>query len=149
MNVDLLGYREKLKIKKDSEETYIWDKLRKKYLVLTPEEMVRQLCLEYLIDAGNYPKEKFNAEKSLKIDGRIFRYDLLLFDPSLTPFLLVECKAPSVKLSNLTFEQISNYNRELKVPYLLITNGPNMYLVQIDWESKKFTFQERLPDYPL
>ncbi len=147
MKTNLLHYQDQLKIKYAETGNTIWDPLRKKYLVITPEELVRQLCLLFLIDQGNYPKEKINAEKGLQISGRKYRYDLLVYQSNLKPFLLVECKAPSVKLSNLTFEQISNYNREFKVPYLLITNGPELRLVYIDWENKSFNFLTELPAY--
>jgi len=145
--VDLLRYQDQLKFKAFEDGKMIWDPIRKKYLVFTPEEMVRQLCLAFLLDQGNYPKEKINAEKGLQISGRYYRYDLLVYDSKMQPFLLVECKAPSVKLSNLTFEQISNYNRELKVPYLFITNGPQNSIVHIDWKTKNFQFLESLPLY--
>ncbi len=149
MQINLLDFQERLKLKTANSETLIWDPLRKKYIVFTPEEMVRQLCLEYLVEEGKYPRAKFNAEKGLFIGGRNYRYDLLLFDNKFKPFLLVECKAPSVKLNNLTFEQISGYNRELKVPFLLITNGPNMYLAEINWNNSSFNFVDKLPEYPV
>jgi len=147
VNIDLLQFKEKLKFKSTTDGNLIWDPIRKKHLVFTPEEMVRQLCLIFLIEQGPYPKEKINAEKGLLISGRQFRYDLLVYDSKLAPFLLVECKSHTVKLSNLTFEQISNYNRELKVPFLLITNGPELRIVHIDWDKKKFEFLDRLPAY--
>ena len=147
-SIDLLAYKQSLKVKSGSDHTLIWDILHKKYLVFTPEEMVRQLCLLFLIEAMKYPKAKFNGERQLVINGRKYRYDLLLYAPDFSPFLLVECKAPGVKLSNLTFEQISNYNKALHVPYLLITNGPDIHCVSIDWTNKSFTFLEALPSYP-
>lgn len=147
MKADLLKYRDRLKIKNLESGNLIWDLIRKKYLVLTPEELVRQLCLSFLINQGQYPKEKINVEKGLLISGRQYRYDLLVYNSKLQPFLLVECKAPSVKLTDLTFQQISNYNRELKVPYLLITNGPQLSIVHINWDTKTFEFLNDLPAY--
>lgn len=145
MNLDLLSYKDQLSVKKDAEgKLLVFDPLRKKWLVLLPEEMVRQLLILYLLDQG-FSKSHIAIEKAFTINGRTKRFDLLVFNKKMKPILLVECKAPSIKINEQTFEQISNYNYELNVPYWLVTNGINTYICRIDKTNKTNHFLSSLP----
>src|SRR5690554_2316034 len=101
----------------------IFDPLRKKFLILTPEEWVRQHVIHYLIHYRDYPKSLFSLEKGMKYNQIQKRFDILVLDRTGAPFLLVECKAPDVRLSQQTAEQIAVYNKIIKARYLSISNG--------------------------
>lgn len=111
------------KVKTANNANYVFDIIRKKYVVLTPEELVRQHLLWYLIHEKNYPASLIAIEKGLNISGLRKRFDLLVYDKNGIPLLLAECKSPDVKLTQSVFEQIANYNRKFKVKKLLVTNG--------------------------
>ncbi|CAA6801664.1 MAG: FIG00930567: hypothetical protein [uncultured Aureispira sp.] len=149
LDINLLQYQSKLDIKYKNAEKYIFDIIRKKYMVLTPEEVVRQLILHYLIEEKGYPKNKIRAEKGLEVNTMAKRYDILVFDQALKPLLLVECKSAKVKIDHKVFDQIAHYNMTLKVPYLLVTNGPVNYCSIINQEEKTFRFLKEIPPYDL
>ena len=111
------------RLKKVDSKISIFDELRKKWLVCTPEEWVRQNLIKFLINKYNYPPNLIAIEKGLSLAGRDYRFDALVFDGEFKPLLIIECKAPSIKLSQDTFDQIWTYNYEIKAPYFLITNG--------------------------
>jgi predicted type IV restriction endonuclease len=106
---------------------YIIDLLRKKHLLLTPEEWVRQHVIQWLMRAG-YPKGLMSLENSEKLNLQR-RYDLLVFDKNKNPFLLVECKASHVRINSDSFQQILSYNLTLKAPYILVTNGLKIFIL--------------------
>ncbi|RZL33710.1 MAG: type I restriction enzyme HsdR N-terminal domain-containing protein, partial [Pedobacter sp.] len=109
---------------KNSENKYaIFDEIRKKFIVLTPEEWVRQHVVHHLIYDKKYPKSWINVEKLIKLNDLIKRYDIVIFNPDGSIFLLVECKAPEVTITQQTFDQIARYNLALKAKYLMVTNG--------------------------
>jgi len=93
-----------------------------------------------------FPKNRIAVEKSLTINELPKRFDLLIYDKNTHPYLLVECKAPEVKINQKTFDQISQYNFQLKVPFLLVTNGITTYCCQMDYEKKTFEFISNIPD---
>lgn len=136
-----------IKLKKENNKAFIFDDLRKKYLVLTPEEWVRQHLVNFLITHKNFPKSLIVIEKGLVFNEMQKRADVLIYNKNLSPLLMVECKAPQVKISQKVFEQITAYNLVFKVPYLLVSNGMNHYCCQIDFEQQKFTFLEDIPDF--
>jgi hypothetical protein len=103
----------------------IYDSLRKKYLVLTPEEWVRQHMIHFLIQYHQYPKSLFSLEKGLKYNTMTKRFDVLVHDRVGEPFLLIECKAPNVNLSQKTMEQVCQYNSRIKAQYIGVSNGIN------------------------
>ncbi len=113
-----------MKLSTDGGSTKIYDVVRKTYVVLTPEEWVRQHCLHWLLSLG-YPLGRCSVERSLKHGG--MRYDLLWHDAHLHPYLLVECKAPSIAINQETLRQTAWYNMQLRAPYVLITNGNVAY----------------------
>lgn len=110
-------------IKEEEGKLSIFDALRKKFLILTPEEWVRQHVIHYLVSFKHYPKSLFSLEKGVKYNQLQKRFDILILDREGSPFLLVECKAPEVKLSQKTAEQIAVYNKTIRAKYLAISNG--------------------------
>lgn len=137
----------KFKIKEENGKLYIFDDARKKFVALTPEEWVRQNCLHYLRDQKKFPISLLAVEKGISINNLNLRYDIVAYSKKAKPILLVECKAPEIKISQSTFDQIAVYNLELKVPFLLVTNGLQHFCCIADFESKKFRFLNEIPEY--
>jgi Type I restriction enzyme R protein N terminus (HSDR_N) len=137
------------RFKNSENKVSIFDPIRKKFLILTPEEWVRQHVVQYLIEERKYPKSYVNVEKLLKINDLKKRYDVVVFNPDGSIFLLVECKAPEVKISQTTFNQIAQYNMVLKSNYLMVTNGLKHYFCEMDFVETKYTFLEKLPEMKL
>jgi hypothetical protein len=135
------------RFKSSENKVAIFDEIRKKFIVLTPEEWVRQHVVKYLLEEKRFPKSYINVEKVLKINGLTKRYDVVVFQPDGSIYLLVECKAPEVAISQNTFDQIARYNMTLKAAYLMVTNGLNHYFCQIDNEQEHYTFLPYLPQY--
>jgi hypothetical protein len=135
------------RFKNSENKVAIFDEIRKKFIILTPEEWVRQHVTQYLLQEKKYPKSYINVEKLIKINDLTKRYDLVVFQPNGELFLLVECKAPEVKISQQTFDQIARYNLTLKAKYLMVTNGLNHYFCQMDFEEEKYIFLKELPDF--
>ncbi len=134
------------RFKNSENKVSIFDPIRKKFIIVTPEEWVRQHVIEFLIQEKKYPKSYINVEKLLKINNLKKRYDIVVFNPDGSVFLLVECKAPEIKLSQTTFDQIARYNMVLKSNYLMVTNGLNHYFCEMDFELSKYTFLRSLPE---
>jgi len=143
--INLLQFQNRLTTKIEEGKSYLWDPIRKKYLVNQPEEMVRQLLIIYLEEIEGISKNYIAVEKSIKVNDRLKRFDLLVFDENHKPILLVECKSPKVKVSQATFEQIAWYNSVLKVPYLLVTNGITTYCCSVSYKDSSFSFLEKIP----
>ena len=135
------------RFKNSENKTYIFDVIRKKFLLLTPEEWVRQHVVNFLIEEMNYPKSLINVEKLVKVNGINKRYDAVVFRNDGTIFLLVECKAPEVSITQQTFDQIAQYNLVLKAENLMVTNGLNHYFCQMDFENEKYIFLKELPRF--
>ena len=112
-----------VKVKNGGGQTKIFDPIRKKWFILTPEEWVRQHVLNYLIEIKKYPSSLISVEKEVVLNGLKKRYDIVLFKKDLNPFLIVECKAPFIELDITTIEQAQRYNLIVKANYLMITNG--------------------------
>jgi len=136
-----------LKIKEEKGISYIFDQIRKKYLVLTPEEWVRQHLINFLINVKKYPGSLMRLEGGLKLNNLQKRSDILLFNKHGEKILLVECKAPSVKINQDTFDQIARYNFVHKVEWLLVSNGMQHFCCRIDYDKKTYNFVEELPAY--
>jgi len=137
----------KLKMKSDGEKTYIFDVVRKKYLLLTPEEWVRQNFIHYLNKEKKYPLGLMGVEQMVKYNSLKTRADIVMYNTEGKANIIVECKAPDVKITQDTFNQIAKYNSQLKVKYLLVTNGMNHYCCKMDYESNRITFLEEIPNY--
>ena len=135
------------RFKNSENKVSIFDEIRKKFIILTPEEWVRQHVVRFLLEEKKYPKSLINVEKVLNVNGLRKRYDIVIFSPDGSIFVLVECKAPEIKTSQATFDQIARYNMTLKAEYLMVTNGHNHYFCQMDFENEKYAFLENLPNY--
>jgi len=125
----------------------IFDSIRKKFILLTPEEWVRQHVVEFLLNEKKYSKSLINVEKVVKVNGMNKRYDVIVFNSDGSIFLLIECKAPEVKIDQKTFDQIARYNLILNAQYLMVTNGLNHYFCEMDFENEKYTFLKELPEF--
>ncbi|MEL7119753.1 MAG: type I restriction enzyme HsdR N-terminal domain-containing protein [Bacteroidota bacterium] len=146
MYLDLLQYQKQLKIKKEAGQSHIWDLVRKKWLVLQPEELVRQLIVLYLIDHG-YNANRFSIERGIVVVEEQRRCDLIIYDKDMNIFMVVECKAPKVPVKDLTYAQLNQYNYSLRVPYLMVSNGRKNLIYSIDHEAQKSRIVEELPAY--
>ncbi|MEM8909814.1 MAG: type I restriction enzyme HsdR N-terminal domain-containing protein, partial [Bacteroidota bacterium] len=144
--LDLLQFQDRLQIKTQEQKRWILDAIRKKWLVLTPEELVRQLLVCYLVEEKAYNKNRIALEKSLRVNGLLRRWDALVYNEQTHAALLIECKAPRVPVSQHTFEQIARYNLAVKVPFLLVTNGLQTYCCKIDHAQQSFQFLAEIPD---
>ena len=123
MPINLLDYQSALTIKQVEGVAHVKCLIRLKYIVLTPEEFVRQLLVLYLVKNKHYSKNQIAIEKAYKINGLLKRVDLLILDSFGNPFLLIECKEPKVRLDNKVMEQVLIYNKTVKSPFLCICNG--------------------------
>ncbi|NBU81169.1 MAG: type I restriction enzyme HsdR N-terminal domain-containing protein [Flavobacteriaceae bacterium] len=135
------------RFKNSENKVSIFDEIRKKFIILTPEEWVRQNTIQFLLQEKNYPKSYLNIEKLIKINDITKRYDIVVFRPDGTLSLLIECKAPEIKITQDTFDQIARYNLKLKAHYLMVTNGLNHYFCQMDFENERYIFLEELPSF--
>lgn len=136
------------KIKKTENGYYVFDPVRKKLVKLTPEEWVRQHVIKFLSEDLQYPISHMVSEKSLSIHTLTKRADLLVYDQMMQPALLVECKAPGIKMTSKVFEQIAAYNLAFNVPWLFITNGLNHFFAHINHVSREVKNISFIPDYP-
>ncbi len=123
------------KIKEIVGKRYIFDSLRKKFLFLSPEEWVRQHVLNYLIHFKQYPRSLIQVEAGIKFNSLKKRSDILVSNPQGNAHLLIECKAPSVKINQSTLFQASRYNYTYRAPFLMVTNGLETFSYKIDWET--------------
>lgn len=133
------------RLKNSENKPLVFDEIRKKFVVLTPEEWVRLHVVQFLLKEKNYPKSLINVEKQLKLNNITKRYDVVVFNNDGSIFLIVECKAPSVEITQLTFDQIARYNLALDAQYLMVTNGQTHYFCQMDFENKRYIFLKEIP----
>lgn len=136
-----------LKLRYENSRKEIFDIIRKRWLVLTPEEEVRQRFLHYMIDHKFYSPGLLAVEYSLKVNNLKRRADIIAFNSFGHPVLMVECKAPSVKINQKVFDQIARYNLSMRVDYLVVTNGLEHFCCQMDFEKQRYYFLEDIPDY--
>ncbi|WP_282161622.1 type I restriction enzyme HsdR N-terminal domain-containing protein [Ulvibacterium marinum] len=125
----------------------IFDVIRKKFVVLQPEEWVRQHVIHYLIHEKRYPKSLINVEKQLTINSIKKRYDVVVYKNDGNIHALVECKAPEIRITQRTFDQIARYNMKLNADYLMVTNGMEHFYCKMDYEAEKYHFLEHIPDF--
>ena len=135
------------RFKNSENKVLIFDEIRKKFVVLTPEEWVRQHVIKFLLQEKKYQKSYINVEKNIKINGLSKRYDVVVFNPDGSIFLLVECKAPEVSITQNVFDQIARYNLKLNAQHLMVTNGLNNYFCQMDFLNEKYIFLKELPNH--
>ncbi len=135
------------RFKSTENKVSIFDVIRKKFIVLQPEEWVRQHCVHYLINEKKYPKSLINVEKELNINGLKKRYDIVIFNPDGSILLIVECKSYDITINQNTFDQIARYNLALNAEFLMVTNGINHYYCQMDTEAERYQFLRDIPNY--
>jgi len=145
LELDFLQFQPKLRLSRSAESTFVYDPIRKKEVVLQPEELLRQLVLLYLLEEKKCPAHRIRSEVGIEVNGLKRRCDIVVYDGALKPWLVVECKSPKVRLSQATFEQAARYNLSLKAPFLAVTNGLTTYCATLDFENASF---EYLPDFP-
>ena len=137
------------RFKNSENKVAIFDEIRKKFIILTPEEWVRQHVVQFLLQEKNYPKSHINVEKLLKINDLKKRYDVVVFNADGSIRILIECKAPEIKIAQNTFDQIARYNLTLRAEFLMVTNGHNHYFCQMDFENEKYHFMKELPHFEI
>jgi Uncharacterized conserved protein len=138
-----------LSIRESSSGKEIFDPFRNKFVALTPEEWVRQNFLSFMVTQLGFPKGLIAVEQQLKVNRLSRRCDILAFSRTGEPILLVECKAPSVTLSNDVFAQAARYNLTLRVPYMIITNGMVHYAAQLNLHKKEFIMLSTFPTFEM
>jgi hypothetical protein len=144
-NLNLPKYT--FRIKNKENKLYIFDKIRKKDLVLTEEEWVRQNFVSYLHEDKKYPLSLIAVEKQCRVNDLIKRTDILVFNKTGSPHIIVECKAPQVQINQDTFDQIARYNMKLNATFLILTNGLQHYYCQMDHVAMRYTFLKEIPNY--
>jgi hypothetical protein len=130
-----------------AEQHFIFDELRKKHLVLTPEEWVRQHFIHFLILEKKFPRSLIQIEAGLNLNDRQKRTDIVIFNTSGERIMVIECKAPGIKISQGVFDQAARYNSVHKAKWLVVTNGLKHCYAQIDHVASSFLFCEELPIY--
>ena len=128
-------------------DTQVFDVVRKKYFKLTAEEWVRQHFIHYLNTNKQYPFSLMGIEKTITYNGLRKRADIILYNTSGIPIMIVECKAPEVEITQATFDQIARYNFTLKVKYLVVTNGKKHFCCVMDYEQEEINFLRNIPNF--
>lgn len=143
LNLPAFDYR----LRRDRDGVKIFDRLRMKYVAVTPEEWVRQHFIEYLITYKGYPASLMANEVGIKLNGTRRRCDSIVVDHSGNTVMIIEYKAPEVTISQMTFDQIVRYNMVLHARYLIVSNGLNHYCCAIDYDHSTYRFLPDIPDY--
>ncbi len=136
-----------LKTKSVEGTIQVFDVIRKKYFILTPEEWVRQHFIHYLNNEKNYPMGLMGVEKMIKYNALKTRADIVLYTREGKAKMIVECKAPNIKITQDTFNQIAKYNFKLKVEYLVVTNGIQHFCCRMDYENNSISFLDDIPTF--
>jgi hypothetical protein len=143
---DIIAYVPFLDINERNGKKYISCTIRKKELVLQPEELVRQAYIVYLIEGLSYSKMKIAVEKGVKVNGLQKRFDIMVYDKHLDPFILVECKSMFVELTQDVLEQVSQYNLSFNVPYMVVTNGKIQHVFKMNNDKTAYEKIDHLPN---
>ncbi|MDR0413192.1 MAG: type I restriction enzyme HsdR N-terminal domain-containing protein [Dysgonamonadaceae bacterium] len=136
-----------LKIKQQKNKAYVFDRLRKQFVRLTPEEFVRQHFIHYLIEHKHYPEGLLANEVCIELGNRSRRCDTVLYDNFLNARMIIEYKAPTVAIDQPVFDQIARYNMHLQVAWLVVSNGLQHFCCYIDHEKQEYFFQKEIPPY--
>ncbi|MDE6754444.1 MAG: type I restriction enzyme HsdR N-terminal domain-containing protein [Muribaculaceae bacterium] len=127
----------------------VWDNLRRKYVILTPEEYVRQSFTFWMINYRGYPSSLMVNEIGIDLNGTKKRCDTVVFRPNGHPLMIIEYKAPNIDITQVVFDQIVRYNMVLKAPFLAVSNGIKHFCCKIDYSANTYHFLPELPDYKL
>ncbi len=139
-------YPERIREKQNGKQE-IFDPVRKKFVRLTPEEWVRQHFINFLVNHHGYPASLLHVEATLTYNHLTKRSDIVIYGREGKPLMAVECKAPSVEITQKAFDQLAMYNFTLKVSYLVLTNGIQHYICRMDPEKGSYIFLEEFPAY--
>ncbi len=123
----------------------MFDPIRKIWVVFTPEELVRQNVLHFFLQELKYPITSIAVEKSINLLGQLKRFDVVIYNNNFEPAILIECKAPQISINQLVLSQASLYNYEKGAKYIMLVNGPDVFLLHVNNESQQF---ESLASYP-
>ena len=134
-------------VKNKENKMLAFDSIRKKWLKLIPEEWVRLNCIEFLINEKKIPRSLISVEKEFKLNNLKKRFDIVVYNEKGEIYLLIECKAPNVKINQSVFNQISKYNLVLKSKFLMITNGIDHYFFAMNYKNQQIDFLKELPNY--
>ncbi len=145
LNLNLPTYD--VRVKGDAAKPYIFDRLRRKYVALTPEEWVRQHFVNFLINHKGYPASLLANEVKLQMGNKTLRADTVLYGSDMKARMIIEYKAPHIAITEKVFQQISTYNLLLGVSYLIVSNGLEHYCCVVSREENKYTFLSNIPDY--
>jgi hypothetical protein len=135
-----------LQLKNEEGRVYVFDPIRKKWLVLTPEEHVRQCMIHYLTVTLAYPKSLLSVEKKILVAGLAKRFDIVVYDRSHTPWMLIECKAPEVQITESTLHQLLSYHNTMQCNYWVLTNGHQTYCADAT-QQNNIKWIDALPAY--
>ncbi len=144
LQLNLPTYDYKLQFKRD--KPYIFDIIRKKYIRLEPEEWVRQHFVNYMIQNG-YPTGLIKIESGHQFNNLLRRTDIVAYNREAKAYLLVECKSPDVNIDKKVLQQVANYNRTLKAPFLAVTNGLKHFFFRIDFKNSSYQTLTELPPF--
>ena len=150
MNYELLNmpnYSNRIRLRKQDEQVQIFDPIRGKWLVLTPEEWVRQNTIIYISDTLGVPMTRIANEVAINYNGLTKRCDSIIYDDYGKPLIIIEYKRTDVQITQHVFDQIATYNLQLRVPYLIVSNGLQHILCKVDFENRKYIFAEQWPKY--
>ena len=143
LNLSFPNYE--FRLKEINQKRFIFDEIRKKYIELTPEEWVRQNCIKFLINEKQFKKNLISIEKKIQLNNTTKRFDILVHDTNGECSLLVECKAPNIKINQESFDQILRYNQVVNAKFLMVTNGIIHYYCRINNHQKNIKFLKEIP----
>ena len=143
LNLPEYAFRTKI----ENGKQLIFDSIRKKFVVLTPEEWVRQNFIQYLIREKKYPESLMAVEKQIMVNGKQRRFDLLIYLKNGQPLLIAEFKAPGVKINQDAFDQVVRYNMALRVERVVVSNGLEHFACKIDYPKNSYSYLHGVPEY--
>lgn len=147
MKLNMPDYSDHIRLRKQDEQLQIFDSIRGKWLVLTPEEWVRQNTIIYISDTLEAPMSRIANEVTINYNGLTKRCDSIIYDDYGNPLIIIEYKRTDVAITQRVFDQIAIYNLQLRVPYLIVSNGLQHLLCKVDFENRKYIFAQQWPKY--
>jgi len=148
IDIPLQSVKDKLQSKAIDGVIYLYDIVRKDYVVLQPEELVRQMLCLYLIEEKGYPLSRFQLERGVLTNDKRGRYDIIIYDKAVKPWMLIECKSHKVNLSQAVVDQLGGYNRTINAPYLMVSNGLQTICYRSETTDVVYEQLVELPAYP-
>lgn len=147
IDIELLELKGLVKTRKTEGRQYLFDSIRSKYVKADPEEWVRQLLILYLTRSCAYPEGRISVEKMFIINKINKRFDVLVYDESAKPLVIIECKSPHVKLTPRTLNQVMTYNIKMNAPYIIISNGIDTMMGRVNFEEKSYLWFSKILNY--